>query len=454
MTRPEASALLAAYEVEDFLCRAFNSRAERLAALKDIILGAIERSMPIPPSDSVALPSAVPAGPPAVESPPAVPPEDMPIAPAVLYPCRPGPIERSRQRENEEAAAKLRGAVHYNPETGEFFWTRDVSSTGLAGMPAGHPSGDGYYRIRLDNITYQAHRVAWLLHYGVWPIGEVEHDNGDIGDNRIANLKLSNRSIIASNAAMRHDNKTGVVGVRFREDHQLWTAQIQRRGKRLHLGSFQTKEEAVAARLKALAEMPPADAPEFVPPATPIESLPVIAPPALPMKKDVIRELFTTTSMSLDEIAAAVGSNADAVRASLSHSGVLTQPRGQGPVLIPAGRTKPSVKSKPYDPRPGRLAGITITAPGKVVAVDTVNFVVACPGGDWQTSRPVALIMERMRNGEMFGNDILATVGNLPPSVFAESKHRWTEELAKRGVNFIHIKGVGCRIEIAEGSAS
>ena len=126
---------------------------------------------------------------------------------------------------------------------------------------------------------------------------------------------------------------------------------------------------------------------------------------------------------------------------------------GEGPILIPAGRTKPVVKSKPYDPRPGRLTGVTITAPGKVVAVDVVNFIVACPGGDWQTTRPVVLVMERMRNGEMFGHKVLADLGGMSIDALVLSIPRWTAELAKRGVTFIQVKGVGCRIEIAEASA-
>lgn len=123
---------------------------------------------------------------------------------------------------------------------------------------------------------------------------------------------------------------------------------------------------------------------------------------------------------------------------------------GEGPVLIPAGRTTPAIKSKPLDPRPGRVAGVTITAPGKVIAVDMENFVIACPGGDWQTSRPVAQIMERMKDGDTFGHDVLAEIGSMSPSIFADSKHRWTEELAKRGVEFVSTKGVGCRIRLAE----
>jgi hypothetical protein len=130
-----------------------------------------------------------------------------------------------------------------------------------------------------------------------------------------------------------------------------------------------------------------------------------------------------------------------------------SRPAGEGPVLIPAGRTKPVVKSKPYDPRPGRIAGVVITAPGKVVAVDVVNFIVACPGGDWQTTRPVVLVMERMRNGEMFGHKVLADLGGMSIDALVLSIPRWTAELAQRGVTFIQVKGVGCRIEIAEASA-
>lgn len=191
------------------------------------------------------------------------------------------------------------------------------------------------------------------------------------------------------------------------------------------------------------------------PPAVPPEDMPIPQPAPRPAVQDEApvnqgkdqraQKEETVAAVALAGAAQAGHLNADPCNSS--------RPAEVGPVLIPAGRTKPAITSKPYDPRPGRLTGVTITAPGTVVAVDTVNFVVACPGGDWQTSRPVALIMERMRNGEMFGNDILATVGNLPPSVFAESKHRWAEELAKRGVNFIHIKGVGCKIEIAGASA-
>lgn len=119
------------------------------------------------------------------------------------------------------------------------------------------------------------------------------------------------------------------------------------------------------------------------------------------------------------------------------------------PILIPKAAMKP--KSKPLDPRPGKLVGVVIDAPGTVLALDMKQLVAVGPKGDWDIgTRPVALIMERMRNGETFGDDVLAELGSMGTDTFRESRKRWADELAKVGVTFIHTKGVGCRIEVAK----
>lgn len=196
---------------------------------------------------------------------------------------------------------------------------------------------------------------------------------------------------------------------------------------------------------------PPAvDSPRVLP-----EDMPTPQPAAFPTAQDEVVGKQGEDQRAQKEVAVPAAPSAGA--ASAEHSNAdprnSSRPAGEGPVLIPAGRTKPSVKSKPYDPRPGRIAGVVITAPGKVVAVDIVNFIVACPGGDWQTTRPVVLVMERMRNGEMFGHKVLADLGGMSIDALVLSIPRWTAELAQRGVTFIQVKGVGCRIEIAEASA-
>lgn len=205
-------------------------------------------------------------------------------------------------------------------------------------------------------------------------------------------------------------------------------------------------------------------------------------------RTDHALDLWSTTELTEQQIAEQVGCALGSVKAFVSAARKKNDPRGFArklahddklsqpptpkpvativnpkPVLIPrkdeereppiAGFAKPVERkpfSKPLDPRPGRLAGVVITSPGSVVALDMDNLVVACPDGDWQVSRPVALIMERMRNGETFDDQTLAEVGSMGHSTFADSRKRWTEELAKRGVEFVHTKGVGCRIEVAK----
>ena len=49
---------------------------------------------------------------------------------------------------------------------------------------------DGYRYIEIDGELYRADMVAWALQTGEWPEGEIEHINGDRGDNRWVNLRI------------------------------------------------------------------------------------------------------------------------------------------------------------------------------------------------------------------------------------------------------------------------
>lgn len=202
---------------------------------------------------------------------------------------------------------------------------------------------------------------------------------------------------------------------------------------------------------------------------------PILPEPAarLTMKEQVLR-LWANSEKTADQIAAEVGCSKGSVHTYLSEgrrsgddrafarSSAAPVPK---PALPPAGQERePSVagfakpverkpfdppKSSPLDPRPGRLTGVTITRPGSVVSLDMENFIVACPCGDWQVTRPVALVMEHMRNGDTFDHQTLAEIGSMSLSTFSDSRKRWAEDLAARGVEFVHTKGVGCKIRVA-----
>jgi len=62
------------------------------------------------------------------------------------------------------------------------------------------------------------------------------------------NCRWSTRSQQARNMRVRRSNTSGVKGVRFRPDHNSWTAEISVGQRTIHLGSFQNMDDAIRAR--------------------------------------------------------------------------------------------------------------------------------------------------------------------------------------------------------------
>lgn len=162
---------------------------------------------------------------------------------------------------NRELLGKL---LRYDPQTGEFVWlerTQDLFDTTPrrsaewicnnwnarhAGKIAGFLSNHGYLRIRIFGKAYFSHTLAWIYVYSAPPLGFIDHADRNKTNNRIANLRLATKSQNAMNAADL-GNKTGYRGVTKISGYSLWHAQICVNGKRLHLGTFSSPEEASAA---------------------------------------------------------------------------------------------------------------------------------------------------------------------------------------------------------------
>lgn len=159
----------------------------------------------------------------------------------------------------------LRECLDYDPETGGLTWRtrplhhfKDGAQTarhncnawngGWAGKEAfTATSPNGYVTGGLDRVIYRAHRIIWKLVHGQEP-EDIDHINGDRADNRIANLRAVTRRENMRNAALRSNNKSGVVGVS--RARGKWLAQIKGQRQQF-LGYFDTIEEAAAARKSA-----------------------------------------------------------------------------------------------------------------------------------------------------------------------------------------------------------
>lgn len=149
---------------------------------------------------------------------------------------------------------RLAELLSYDPDTGVFIRRVSVSNNKIkAGSIAGSRNNQGYLTIMVDGRARKAHRLAWLYVHGRWPADQLDHINGVKDDNRIANLREATHSINMHNQRVAHKNNisSGLLGVAWFENSQKWVAKLSLRGRRLHLGYFNTKEEAHAAYLAA-----------------------------------------------------------------------------------------------------------------------------------------------------------------------------------------------------------
>ena len=89
--------------------------------------------------------------------------------------------------------------------------------------------------------VYSLHR--WILDA---PKGyEVDHINHNTFDNTRNNLRLATRSQNSQNLKGAHkDSKSGIRGVYWQKNLNKWQAQICVNNKRIHLGTFEKKDEA------------------------------------------------------------------------------------------------------------------------------------------------------------------------------------------------------------------
>jgi len=138
--------------------------------------------------------------------------------------------------------------LKYNKKTGAFTWLISPTGSVVVGSVAGNLSKRGYIEIRIDKKAYKAHRLAWFYVYGVWP-NQVDHDDHDRSNNKWLNL---NEATAETNAKNRtNPKKNGILGVKWSKRDKNWRATISVDGKRVCLGSFVDKFEAICAKLSA-----------------------------------------------------------------------------------------------------------------------------------------------------------------------------------------------------------
>jgi hypothetical protein len=80
---------------------------------------------------------------------------------------------------------------------------------------------------------------------------QVDHINRDPTDNRKANLRLCTQRENGKNLSKKKNNTSGFSGVQWDKARNLWAAVIKSDYRNIHIGRYDTIEEAISARLFA-----------------------------------------------------------------------------------------------------------------------------------------------------------------------------------------------------------
>ena len=136
--------------------------------------------------------------------------------------------------------ALLKTVLKYDPNTGHLIWISKAHSKRIViGSRAGSlvPS-TGYRSISIFGRSYPEHIICWYIYHGVWPSGQIDHDNHIRDDNRIANLFDVTFLENMRNRKAREDTITGHQGIWFNKRRNRYVAEITMNGKKVYQQSF------------------------------------------------------------------------------------------------------------------------------------------------------------------------------------------------------------------------
>jgi hypothetical protein len=144
---------------------------------------------------------------------------------------------------------RLQELFDYNSGKGLLLWKKPTKLRIKAGMIAGTKNAKGYLNACVDARSYMVHRLIWLYHYGKPPENSIDHINGVRHDNRICNLRDVSNTVNTENQkrATSQNRSSGALGVSREKKHRRWRAVIETKGKQIHIGYYDTIEEAQTA---------------------------------------------------------------------------------------------------------------------------------------------------------------------------------------------------------------
>ncbi|MBN5207782.1 HNH endonuclease [Serratia marcescens] len=149
----------------------------------------------------------------------------------------------------------IKGELYWLPRDRRYFnndFSHRMWNLNFPGKIAGGKDGAGYLVATAGEMKVRVHRAIWTFAHGSIPEElYIDHINHIRHDNRIENLRLVTHPQNQRNQSMHSRNISGVNGVRWDKRSKKWVASINTRENNIHLGAFDSLEDAAEERRKA-----------------------------------------------------------------------------------------------------------------------------------------------------------------------------------------------------------
>lgn len=141
---------------------------------------------------------------------------------------------------------ELLAYFEYNPETGKLFKrVKDKKiHTGFERYRSNRNKEPWMYVVSCNGIQYAAHRIIWKMVTGKDPSPlTIDHIDRNPFNNKWSNLRIADAFVQSANREWQATK--GHKGVAFHKATQKWQVRVRKDGKRIYLGVYKTKEEAI-----------------------------------------------------------------------------------------------------------------------------------------------------------------------------------------------------------------
>lgn len=160
------------------------------------------------------------------------------------------------QKRRPMDAAYLRECFAYDDVVGQLVWCERPRAhfrggagwhnfnRQFAGKPAGHKTEDGRKHVKLNGKSYKAARLIWAWHAGHMGEHQIDHIDGDPGNDRINNLRPVSAKQNAQNRAVACRNSSGVRNVTWHAQSEKWWVRLTVNGKTISFGLYKDLDTA------------------------------------------------------------------------------------------------------------------------------------------------------------------------------------------------------------------